>query len=613
MSWAALDTYLFSGIANTSTIPAPTSYASPSTGQAWTDVQTGRYAISSGLLVGTTDTVDASQYKRDFLIAGSATDEVSGRIVATTSTDQLQSMNCVLRYQRSGNVGNCYLAGYNASSNSFGIYVVTGSSGSLSATALRTGSTYPATGHQYTVDFTAVGTNPTVLTATITDITASGSLTLTVNDSTSNLQAAGALGIDITNAQGAATAQTDKFTQLQTFSYVTPVPVNLPQANIYFPPQAWDQATSGHAICNASGNYLKANFTNSATDVFSLVVNTAVYGATADGEKPYLKWSIDSGALQQAQLTAANTPGGIFQLSSSLAAGTHTLQVWVRGSSPFINHWNPAADRNFVDITGFEMASGTLAFNPVTTLPNNVLILGDSIPEGEGTETYVSSASHAGYATNDDATHAWPTHVANALNAECSIAAFGGQGWLASAADGVTPGLATTYQYLYSGIMRSFAAITHVLFCEGTNGNTIGSTGTVSAFLTNLRAALTAASSSAKIIGFIPLNGSARAALIADFTTYQGAISSVTVDGATIYKGTTDANAVLIDLGTPLPGLSYPATTNSAGSLYSYDTVHPSTWGHERVAAMKVKAIQAAFAPSGSASIHATGARGGLR
>ena len=93
---------------------------------------------------------------------------------------------------------------------------------------------------------------------------------------------------------------------------------------------------------------------------------------------------------------------------------------------------------------------------------------------------------------------------------------------------------------------------------------------------------------------------------MADFSTYQSATSTPTVvDTATIYKGTTDTNTVLIDLGAQAAiGLVVPATTNSAGSLYSYDTTHLSTYGNMRVAAMAAKAVQAAFSSAGAGTSH---------
>ena len=245
MAWTALDTLVFSGLANGAAI-APTAYASPSTGQAWTDVKGGVYAINGGALVGTTDTVDGAQFKRDFLIGGSATDEINSRILATTTTDALMCTRAVLRYQRTGVVGNCYFGGYNVAAGQVNIYAITGT-GNSTPVILATGSTGPITGHQYAMDFSAIGTNPTVLTLTFYDL-AGGSVTITASDSTANLQQAGAMGLNVANTTGAATAQVNKFAQLQTFSYVPPVAVNLPQSNILFPAQGWDQSTSGHAI-----------------------------------------------------------------------------------------------------------------------------------------------------------------------------------------------------------------------------------------------------------------------------------------------------------------------------------------------------------------------------
>ena len=228
-------------------------------------------------------------------------------------------------------------------------------------------------------------------------------------------------------------------------------------------------------------------------------------------------------------------------MSNSLAAGTHTLQLWYRSADATVNHWNPAANRVFLDITGFTIGSGTLVFNPLTARPNSILFHGDSIVEAEGTEAYITASPSSTIAPNSDSTHGWPANLALGMNAEYSMAAFGGQGWVASAADGVTPGVATTYSLRYSGVSMSYAGLTHVIVQMGTNGNTIGPTGTVSTYLTNVRAKLASdgAAANAKIIVVVPFNGSARTALLADFTAYQGAVSSVVVDQTTSTRAPT--------------------------------------------------------------------------
>ena len=584
MSWNALDTYVFSGVAN-GAIPAPTSYASPSTGQAWTDVYGGIWTVSSGLLQGTCDAVNGSQFARDFLLAGSNTDEINQRIVTYIPANGFGNLYNVHRYQRTGNVGNSYIVSVNGQYHSVNIYSLQGS-GNATATQIGTSTNFTFNAaHAYTLDTSVIGTNPTTIAFTFTDVTASTTYTGSFTDSTSNLQQIGAMAVDVANKTGAATAAASQISQINTYAYsaaasaitvtgptsgpagvvssgftasvngslasnvvLTPsdngaggtftpstvtfasgsTPANqtftytpaasgtvtisftnngsltnpsnityvvangvsLPQANILFPAQGWDLSTSGHAITNASGNYLKANFTTSATANLSLLINYATFGSTADAEKPVLTWSIGSGAPQQLALTAANVTNGLVPLATALTAGTYTLQIWVRGSSPFINHWNPAADRNFIDIVGFTVSSGTIAFNAIANQLSGMLLgFGDSMTEGEGTEGFVSNGSHASYATNDDATHSYLPHLATALNCEYASAAFGGQGWVSTAADGVTPNLPGSWNYQYSGKARSFSGLTYVTANMGTNGNTAGSAGTVAAFLTSLRAA----------------------------------------------------------------------------------------------------------------------------
>jgi hypothetical protein len=616
--WNALDTYTFSGVAN-GAVPAPTSYASPSSGQSWSDVHGSTWSVSSGVLQGVTDTTDGSQFKRDFLIAGSSTDEVNEREVTTLATGFAGDLFEVFRYQRSGTVGNAYVVGFNSiGASGAGTVAVYTLQGTGNATAVLVGSvtvlsTAYNSAHGYSIDANVTGANPTVISVTMTDTTTSAVVAnFTVSDSTSNLQQVGAMGLDIANNAGAAAAQTNKVGGIQTFNYVnSAIAVSLPQPNIYFPPQGWDLTTTGHAIVAASGNYFKTSFSLSVSGPLALTLNTAQLSSVTDTSKPYLTWFIDNGQPQSLQLTTANTAGGQVPLSSSLAAGAHTLEVVIRGSAPQVNHWNYAAAGNIVDITGFSLGNGgTMSFSPVATLPNTALFFGDSMTEGEGTDGLVQNSNIPSYAANDNATHSYVPALAGMLNAEFSVAAFGGQGWTTTAADGVTPGLNTSYQYKYAGISQSLAGLNYVFVNMGTNGNTIGATGTVAGFLTNLRAAC---GSGTVIIVFVPWSGAARSALIADFTAYQGSISTAAAGQATVYKGGNDSNAVLIDLGaSSMPGLSLPAGTNVAGSRYSFDTVHLTSYGNERVIALASQAIMAAIQPQTGTYIRRLGTHGGI-
>ena len=563
MAWNLEDTYVFSGLSNGSTIPAPTSFASPSTGQAWTDVQGGVYSISGGLLFGTTDALNSR--------------------VVTNLVAGVGAVYNVHRYQRSGaTTGNCYIVGLDSTSG-VKVYAQEGTSNSTLTQVGGTQSFAYNSAHAYQLDTSVIGSNPTTINVTLTDLTSS---TVVVNysptDSKTALQNSGAHGLDITTTTGTAVAFTNKYTQIQSYSYsavvLTPTNLTLPQSNVYFTP-GWNLATSGHAITNAIGNNFKANFTTGATADFSVSLSGAIYGAINASYYPYLVWSIDNGPLQSSQIASGNLSPNTLVLAYALAAGTHTLQLWVKTDNPDVNHWSPG---DGVDVIGFGTTNGTLVFTPLTPQTNILLAYGDSITGGYRGENSTDLL------LKSDATHGYAFLLAKSLDAEFVAAGWSGASWNAVAGDGITPGLITNYNLLYSGVSRSFTGITHVLVNMGTNGGLTA--GQMSTFLTSLRSALPAG---CKIICLVPFNGANGPAILTDFTTYQGSVQSYTLDSMTIRKGSADANCILIDLG----ARGQVGLSGSGGSIYSYDNTHPSQWGHARLAAMLSRAVGYAFAP----------------
>lgn len=607
MAWNLVlqDTFTGRTVPTTANAAGGTNVGAPDTigSGAWIDQNGGVYSIqTSGKLQCVCDSADASQFFRDFLKRPSGEASQDQRVVAqipaqvTTNT----TFGIALRQQ---STNKCYFFGTSPSQvlggGPQGILFKNGSAG-LAQLGTGFNFTYNAA-HAYQIDMSATGVNPTTITCILTDITAGTVLgTITQTDSDTALQnATGVPSMLVWSDPAATTSLIGVFSEVQIFNTAA-VTIALSTSNCVLSPYTF---TSSLKSVN-EGAYIKTNFTNGSTANVLLNVDTSLFVNITDNEKPYLEWSIDNGPLQKMQLTTVNTVGGFITLATALAAATHTLQIIYRSCTPFQDHWTPVV--NFTP-QSISVSTGTLSLSQPTALPNLAAFFGDSIGAGEGTEGLVQSSSHSSYAINSDALHGWVSAVAAALNSEYAQIGFGGQGWNGGAADGVTPAFPNTWNLLSNGQARSFSTPPKYVFINhGTNGNTCGSAGTVAAVLSAMRAAFGA---STKIFLMVPFNGSCIAttpSLLSEFQSYQGGsanVTSVTSDGITVYCGASDSNAFLLNMGSQAQiGLVLPAATNTAGSISSYDTTHPSAFGSLSLAGLTVRAMQLAIGAQTSSS-----------
>jgi hypothetical protein len=378
--------------------------------------------------------------------------------------------------------------------------------------------------------------------------------------------------------------------------------VELSPLNTLFSPYSFDRGFKGVN----EGAYFKTHFTNDSTANITLAIDTSLFSSITDSSKPYVAWSIDHGPVQKLQLTTANVSEGGITLGTGIAAGTHSLVVIYRSSDPFQDHWTPVVNFAPQSLTA---SSGTLVLTLPAALPNNSIFFGDSITAAVGTDGFVTGSDPSTYALNGEPMHGWVYGVAAALDSEYAQVGFGGQGWMSDAADGVTPSFPNTHAWIYRGMARCYETAPNYVFVNiGTNGNSTGPAGTVSRVLSNLRAAT---GSYADIFLMIPFNGSVRTTtpnLISEFQAYQGGVGNVnstTIDGITVYRGASDAKAFLLDLGAAAQiGLSLPAITDRGGSISSYDTTHPSSFGNIGLVGLTTRAVQLALGGADSAGAY---------
>lgn len=289
---------------------------------------------------------------------------------------------------------------------------------------------------------------------------------------------------------------------------------------ILFSPYNWD-VQAGYAKTINGGAYFKTAFGGtSCTLAFDLTGVATPY--------PKLTYRLDEhGPWATVDLAASIV---IAMPSDTAGYANHFLEVLVRSTSESNSRWNPQAVA--VKLTGVTLDAGKSLALPAA-LPRFGLYLGDSITEG------INTVNATGDATlREDAGQGWAYLSARALGAECGVVGFGGQGFSVGGAGGV-PVFGSTWNFIYSGVARSFArAPDYIVINQGTNdpaGTDI--TATITSVLNAMIAALP---SSTKIIVLRPFNGAHNAHWLAAITA-SSAPARVSYIDTTGWFNTTNA------------------------------------------------------------------------
>lgn len=296
------------------------------------------------------------------------------------------------------------------------------------------------------------------------------------------------------------------------------------------------------------GAYLTLNFTG--TSVGITVDTTALVSNGYDSKiYPVMRWTIDGTIRGSRQLLSSDT--GVVSLASGLADTTHTLRLEVIGIDQ-----DGTADRWTSGHVGFVLTSLRLDTSRTVTQSRrapggNMIIFGDSISEGAVVLAAKTGANS--YAQIADGSLGYQHRLAVLNDMEHGNCSFAGGGWTNGV--GNYPGLATGYASIFNGVTRVFSPAPDIAIVNmGTNGTVVA--GTITTFLTNLRAAV---GPTCRIHVMIPFGQLQVSAITNGFNTYRTNVPA-------------DLNVVLIDLG-------------SAGSTIvsgnSFDTVHPNTLGQD--------------------------------
>ncbi|AOX16803.1 hypothetical protein A0U89_06300 [Kozakia baliensis] len=246
------------------------------------------------------------------------------------------------------------------------------------------------------------------------------------------------------------------------------------------------------------------------------------------GNPPYLAISVDGQPPQIVQAAASVT---VTMPSRTSAWAQHTCEVVVLSGDITVNRWTTPP----FTLTGIVLASGTVSAI-AARYSKKILVFGDSLTEGFQTIAAVSSAANS--VTNTDAAYG----LRAALGAEVGVIGFTGQGIAAAAPvnNGSIPALTGTYNYLYSGVARSFASNPDlIVVCIGANDAHASATQATmqAAFATVLNGLLSASPKSHIVVAIEPggisttyVTAAQRAVLIAAINAAVSAIASSRIE-----------------------------------------------------------------------------------
>jgi hypothetical protein len=284
------------------------------------------------------------------------------------------------------------------------------------------------------------------------------------------------------------------------------VPVN--DTNWFFSPYNWFKNGSSEAVASAPGAYFKIGFTGTSA---TLGLQVSQIPSTM----PKVRWSIDGGAFQVAQLA-----GPTQALASSLASGNHTLELYLMATQGG-SGWSSLT--NVLWITGLTLDSGSMALAP-SLASKRALFDGDSITQGVS-----STGSLTEGVVGDDSLLTFAANLGVALSAEYGQLGYTGLGWTVASAGGAgppaffTPGndANSSWNKYWEGNSRLVAgayspAPDYVFTLLGRNDyNQSGSA--VTAAVTGWLAAARAAAPDAWIFLVIPFDGSCRSVIMDGF------------------------------------------------------------------------------------------------
>lgn len=328
------------------------------------------------------------------------------------------------------------------------------------------------------------------------------------------------------------------------------VAVNDPAVLSGLSPYNWQRNGSTSIKTVNAGAYLRVRFTGTSIGL-TVDVSALVAQSYAAGVYPVLKYIVDGTIIGTRQLTSSDTS---FTLVSGLSDTTHLLYLEVIGmdGGNITDRWT--GPHGAVVITGLVVDTARALVGATPRTGGYYLAMGDSITEGA--VTIAAKSGGNSYAQIMDSSRGHQDMIARSLGLEYGNVAFSGGGWN----EGISnyPGIVTAYAFLFNGAARTFTPAPDVATINmGTNNSVPVTSGDVSTFLTNFRAAVGAR---CWIHLIVPFNQTNASAVTGGHSTYTAA-------------NPTDLRITLINLSTAGANI---ITANNFG-----DGIHPNAAGQE--------------------------------
>lgn len=240
----------------------------------------------------------------------------------------------------------------------------------------------------------------------------------------------------------------------------------------HFEADATDSASSALAIAPNNAAIIYSPFNWNVTGTYAGAVNTGAYFYTIfSGTSAAVKFDLTGISTPYPQMWCQIDNDAItrYTLASTVAVAAgldsrkHALRCTMKSSPTTTDRWNAPVWK----FTGLTLDGGSTVTQPVRRT-KNILCYGTSISEGVYALGTVGTS-----ADFDDGMSTYCSALSRAMDAEVGLVAFSSQG-VSTAGTGNVPALPSTYNYIYSGVARSFSspAPDLVIYEEGTNDST---------------------------------------------------------------------------------------------------------------------------------------------
>lgn len=181
------------------------------------------------------------------------------------------------------------------------------------------------------------------------------------------------------------------------------------------------------------------------------------FDVSTSSNKPEISWAVDGGAWSR-QAVSSST----ISLASGKSDSVHTLDLWVEGTEFYNNYRWTSYDG--VRITGIVIDNGASLMTWPVPAAGRMLVIGDSIAEGM---LLLGSSPNA--PQNFSGRQSFGAQVAEQLNLDVWIHAFGGSGFTGTYAPSAVPETDVNYLWKMASIAEDDPVFDIVLIEAGNN------------------------------------------------------------------------------------------------------------------------------------------------